>query len=94
MRRIIALLLVVILAIAFVFCYRMDDDRQFTIDKGTHENCLQGALQARKGFKGTEFERWNFYESCLLNIECANPMPECPVKEIHEQSRFFLELDQ
>lgn len=92
MRRIIALLLVVILAIAFFFCYRMDNN-EFFLDEGTHKSCLDGALRAREGFKGTEFERWNFYESCLLNIVCANPMYECPVKEIHEQSRFFLNID-
>lgn len=65
---------------------------EYRVDPGTHANCLTGALQARKGFKGTEFEHWNFYETCLLNIECANPMPVCPVEEIKKASQFFNEI--
>lgn len=61
----------------------------YSVSSQNHESCLYGAVRAREGFKGTQFEDWNFYESCLLNIECANPIPECPTKEIHEASKFF-----
>lgn len=64
--------------------------KEFKVDQNTHESCLYGANRAKEGFVGTQFENWNFYETCLLNLYCSG-VHECHTKEIHEASSFFLE---
>lgn len=68
----------------------LNPETNFTISQNTKDNCLYGANLAKQGFVGTEFEDWNFYESCLLNVICTNQTRSCPVQEIHEQAAFFV----
>lgn len=63
------------------------------VSQGTKESCIFGANQAKEAFEGTRFEKWNFYETCILNIVCANPEKTCPVERIHQESAFFLNGD-
>ena len=93
MKYLIVFFIFFVLSLCIVFSYHKST-HSFIVDNGTYMSCLEGALRARVGFRGTDFARWNFYESCVLNIACSNPMRECPVKEIHEQSQFFLSIDQ
>jgi hypothetical protein len=78
-----------VLAVMGLLMVTGDREREFKIDKGTHESCLYGANRAKEGFIGTEFEDWNFYESCVLNVMCANPTNKCETEKIHEASKFF-----
>jgi len=63
----------------------------YKIPDATHRDCLIGANEAKLGFVGTKFENWNFYQSCVLNVECTTPLHDCPTEEIYEQSKFFVE---
>lgn len=63
----------------------------WTIPEGTHKDCLKGALAAREAFENTKFSDWNFYQTCVLNVECSSPITKCPHDKIHEQSKFFTE---
>lgn len=84
------LFLIYTTAVIFVIAVGIYPKRSFEVDQNTYESCLYGAKRAREGFVGTQFENWNFYETCLLNLYCSG-IHECPTKEIHEASSFFIE---
>lgn len=61
--------------------------QQPLISEGTRQECRYGADLAKKGFQGTEFENWNFYHTCVVNIVCSNPDKACPIEQIHQETK-------
>lgn len=61
------------------------------ITEGLKKDCLYGSELAREGFKGTEFEDYNFYKMCVENVVCSSPTKECPVKLIHEETKDWVQ---
>lgn len=47
---------------------------QYVFTNDTLANCEYGASITKPTFVGTEFENFDFYQSCLDNIRYANPM--------------------
>mgnify|MGYP001569343759 CR=1 FL=1 len=48
--------------------------RPYVFSEGTIANCRQGEAITKPAFVGTQFEGFDFYQSCLDNIRYANPM--------------------
>lgn len=45
-----------------------------TVSDQTKRDCQYGAELTKPAFKGTQFENYDFYQSCIDNILYANPM--------------------
>lgn len=48
--------------------------KPYVFSEGTIASCRQGEAITKPAFVGTEFEHFDFYQSCLDNIRYANPM--------------------
>ena len=48
--------------------------RRYIFSSDTMASCEYGASITKKAFVGTEFEDFDFYQSCLDNIKYANPI--------------------
>lgn len=48
--------------------------KPYVFSEGTIASCRRGEAITKPAFIGTEFEDFDFYQSCLDNIRYANPM--------------------
>ncbi|MCG3203993.1 MAG: hypothetical protein KCHDKBKB_00670 [Elusimicrobia bacterium] len=78
MRTIVSIVVLLFLAIVGYGTFRLTTkflgDHTPTVGEQTKENCRYGAELTKPAFKGTQFENYDFYQSCIDNILYANPM--------------------